>query len=221
MKITHKLILYCGLTLMFTSHLHSASAQGVKNHVDQRAKITEIASTTIVDNSMNKNPIAIKTNLAQWGVGVSNIGLEVLLKKNISIDVPLTFSPYTISDDWKLRLLILQPEARYWLNGSCFAGHFVGLHAHAGYFNVAVDSKNRYQNNDNEPLWGFGIGYGYALSLMKNLNIEFNIGAGYANLKYDIYYNVDNGAKFDYDTRDYWGITRAGISISYIINYNK
>ncbi len=216
-----KIILNCGLSLIFTSYSLFASAQSANSHANQSDGTTNIELSTIDDHHIAKNAIVVKTNFAQWAVGVSNISFEIPIKERVSIDIPLTYSPYTISDDWKLRLLVLQPEARYWLNKSCFDGHFVGIHAHAGYFNVAVDSKNRYQNKSNEPMWGLGIGYGYALNLKKNLNLEFNIGAGYANLKYDTYYNIDNGAKYDHNTRDYWGITRAGVSFTYIINLNK
>ena len=47
------------------------------------------------------------------------------------------------------------------------------------------------------------------------LGKEFTLGAGYANMKYDTYYNIDNGAQIETRSRNYWGITRLGLSLSY------
>ena len=44
---------------------------------------------------------------------------------------------------------------------------------------------------------GAGISYGYKLPLSKHWGAEFNLGVGYANMKYNTYYNVDNGAQLD------------------------
>ena len=49
----------------------------------------------------------------------------------------------------------------------------------------------------------------------KRLKIVVRAGAGYANMKYDTYYNIDNGALIETKSRNYWGITRLGISLSY------
>lgn len=34
-------------------------------------------------------------------------------------------------------------------------------------------------------------------------------------MKYNTYYNIENGAKLDTRKRNYWGITRAGASLVY------
>ncbi len=222
-KATYRCILYCGLFLVLMTHFQQVKAQELYNYVvtdsaDSADSTEEILEAAAIVKSPS---FAIKTNFAQWGAGVSNIGIEIPIKSHFSIDIPFTYSPYTISDDWKLRLLILQPEARYWFSKRVLRGHFVGIHAQAGYFNVAVDSENRYHNYAEEPLWGAGISYGYSFKLAKNLNMEINVGGGYSSLRYDVFYNIDNGAKFDYQTISYWGVTRAGISLTYIINSNK
>ncbi len=232
-RVAYKFFLVCGLTLVLTTISLSVKAQGVDSYVlrmtplatdaESEVEVESVAKadTTIVTTTKRATKFAIKTNLAQWAALTSNIGLEIPIRDHFSVDLPLTYSPYTVNDDWKLRLLVLQPEVRYWFSDSCLRGHFLGIHAQAGYFNVAINSPSRYQNCDEEPMWGAGLSYGYALKITNGLNVEFNIGAGYANLRYDIFYNIDNGAKFDYDTREYWGITRAAISITYIINHNK
>ena len=81
------------------------------------------------------------------------------------------------------------------------------------WFNVKWND-DRYQDTD-RPLLGAGISYGYKLPLSKHWGAEFNLGVGYANMKYDTYYNVNNGAQLDTRVRHYWGITRVGASLVY------
>lgn len=164
--------------------------------------------------------LGVKTNLVAYGAGIANIGVEIALSNCLSIDVPFYYSPYTLSESYKFRVLAIQPEFRYWL-GSVAAGHFFGLHSHIGYFNIAIDDKFRYQDqNVDTPLWGVGASYGYTLPLnrSKSLALEFSVGAGYANIKYDKYYNVSNSIVAESGEKDYWGLTRFGVSFIYNIN---
>lgn len=112
---------------------------------------------------------------------------------------------------------MLQYEVRYWLS-TPLDKHFFGLHTYVGLFNVATNQWSRYQNDTDHPIWGLGLSYGYSLYLSRAWGLEFNIGAGYASLRYDTFYNVENGAMYDYTERGYWGLTRACISLNYIIN---
>lgn len=112
-----------------------------------------------------------------------------------------------------MRTVALQPEARWWIGNETGRGHFVGLHAHVAWFNVKWND-DRYQDTD-RPLLGAGISYGYKLPLSRHWGAEFNLGVGYANMKYNTYYNVDNGAQLDTRVRHYWGITRVGASLVY------
>ncbi len=174
--------------------------------------------TRSVKERLPRNPIfAVKTNLAGLGAGVSNVAIEVPFKDHFSIDASAYYSPYTINNEWKIRVAMLQPEVRYWLS-SPMDKHFFGVHAHVGLFNISTNQWSRYQNSTDEPLWGAGVSYGYALYLSRALSLEFNVGAGYASLRYDTFYNVENGALYNHTQRGYWGVTRAGISLNYIIN---
>jgi hypothetical protein len=57
-----------------------------------------------------------------------------------------------------------------------------------------------------------------ALPWLNRFSVEFTLGAGYARLDYDVYYNIPNGAKHASGTKNYWGITRGGISFTYHFN---
>lgn len=160
--------------------------------------------------------IAVKTNLL-WDVAtIANLGVEVELGRRWSLDIPVYYSPYNLSSTRKLRLLATQPELRRWLGAKAGEGHFVGLHGHIGGFNVAINDHGRYQDPE-RPLWGFGLGYGYAINFgkEKRWGMEFNIGAGFADYKYDAYYNRPNGQIFKSGHDIWWGITRAGVTLTY------
>ena len=53
------------------------------------------------------------------------------------------------------------------------------------------------------------------LGARQRWGLEFNLGVGFADYDYEAYHNWDNGSKFRSGSNCYWGITRAGISISY------
>ena len=103
---------------------------------------------------------------------------------------------------------------RYWLKPE-WKGHFFGVHLTAGQFNISVDKNTRYQ--DVNGMYGVGIDYGYALKFTEHWGMEFNIGAGYIYTKYNSYYNIKNGSCFDTSVKNYWGVTRCGISLIYRI----
>lgn len=165
---------------------------------------------------------AIKTNLIYWTTAaIINFGVEYSPTKQWSIDFPVTFSPYTLKYNWRIRTLSMQPEVRWWME-EAMKGHFVGLHSHVAYYNISTNKLDRYQDRDGKtPLWGFGLSYGYAIHLKKEWNMEFVIGLGYAHLDYDVFYNVKNGARYRGDTKNYWGITRAAVNLIYHLNEKK
>lgn len=159
--------------------------------------------------------IAVKNNLLFDAILVTNLGVEISPCTHWSFDIPVWYSPYDITPTRKIRLLAIQPEVRWW-HKEAMKGHFIGLHTHVAGFNIAINDHGRYQD-PNHALWGLGLSYGYAISIgkSKRWGLEFNLGAGFAQYKYDVYRNRENGPKFKSGADCYWGITRAGINISY------
>ena len=156
--------------------------------------------------------VAMKTNIAYYAGAVANLGVEVQLHPHFGLDMPVNLSFWDMERAHGLRLVMFQPEARWWPS-KAGSGHFVGVHAHVAGFNVQWNDY-RYQSAG-RPMLGAGISYGYSLRISDHWNFEFNIGAGYANFKYDRFYNVDNGAQTGGGEYDYWGITRLGLSLVY------
>lgn len=169
-----------------------------------------------IDQSLNTTRFwAVKTNVLFLAALVANIGVEVELWPRWSLDIPVWYSPYDITTTRKVRLLAVQPEVRRWFQ-KAGKGHFLGLHTHVAGFNVAINDHGRYQD-PNHALWGMGISYGYAMNLgaKKRWGLEFNLGAGFAEYDYVAFANKTNGPKLHAGSNWYWGVTRAGISISY------
>ena len=200
------------------------AATALSTSVASSASVTPSSSTASTSTATspslpaNGRYLGVKTNLAAWAGTIMNVAAEVQVGKHLSVELPILWCPWHISNKHTVKTFTLQPEARYWLSkpGS---GHFFGLHAHVGWFNVKWN-RDRYQDAD-RPLLGAGVSYGYLLPLGGHWAGEFTLGAGYANMKYDTYYNIDNGARIDIRTKHYWGITRMGLSIVYRFNLKK
>lgn len=183
---------------------------------------TELALTPQIGTGASPRQwvFALKNNLLFTAILTANLGFEVQLYEHLSLDIPVWYSPYDLfSPRRKIRLLATQPEVRWWI-GNVMEGHFIGLHTHIAGFNIALNDYARYQD-PNHALWGMGISYGYALPIDKSghWGLEFNIGVGFAEYSYDAYRNCDNGMRFTSGQAWYWGITRAGITLSY--KWNK
>lgn len=162
--------------------------------------------------------LGVKTNLAAWAGTIMNVAADVQVGRHWSVELPVLWCPWYVSDKHAIKTFTIQPEGRFWLSKPG-AGHFFGVHAHIGWFNVKWN-RDRYQDAD-RPLLGAGISYGYLLPFNEHWAGEFTLGAGYANMRYDTFYNMDNGARIDTRTKNYWGITRVGISVVYRFNLKK
>ena len=157
--------------------------------------------------------MALKTNIAYDAIGVLNLDYEVQVHSRMTVDIPVMWSLWDAKPDKALRIAAIQPELRWWMGQETGKGHFFGLHAHVGWYNLKWDDR-RYQDTG-RPLVGAGLSYGYKLPLSEHWGAEFTVGFGYANMKYDTYYNIDNGAQIDTRIRHYWGPTKVGASLVY------
>ena len=91
--------------------------------------LTYTISTYGQDKSHYMPKFAIKTNALYWATTTANLGFEVGLSKNLTLDVSGNYNPWKFSDHKQIKHWLVQPELRYWLCER-FYGHFFGLHAH-------------------------------------------------------------------------------------------
>jgi hypothetical protein len=119
-----------------------------------------------------------------------------------------------------------QPEARYWFCDR-FAGHFIGIHAFGGQYNIGnLHNSIKFLNTDFSALtdyrfegWfvGGGIAYGYDWILGKHWNLEAEIGIGYAYSRYNKFECGNCGKKLEsHRVHNYVGPTKAAISLVYL-----
>lgn len=163
--------------------------------------------------------VAVKTNLLSDAMTTPSLGVEVGFHTHFSVDVSGGYNPWNLSGGKSLQHWLVQPEVRYWVHER-FNGHYVGLHAlymdydFAGYtLPFGMKAENQYKGNG----YGGGLSYGYQLYISPHWNIEFTAGFGYINFEYDKYIFPGEDAKIGKFRNQYWGITKAGISIMYII----
>ena len=171
--------------------------------------------------------VAVKTNLLyDIAAFTANAGVEVGLAPRWTLDVSANYNGWTLSDNRRWKHWVVQPEARYWLCDR-FAGHFFGLHAHGGQFNIGgLKNGISFLGSDFSKLenrryqgWlaGAGIAYGYSWILGKHWNLEAEIGLGYIYTRFDTYPCADCGRKIAEDgSHHYVGPTKAAINLVYM-----
>lgn len=173
--------------------------------------------------SSNAQSIGAKTNLAYWGVvGSPNMQLEMAVSNKVSLELGGGFNLWRLDQGKKAKHWLVQPEVRYWFC-EAFNGHFVGVHGHGGKFNIggwdipvgrlSHLKDHRYQGY----LYGAGVSYGYQWILTPRLNLELSLGGGYARMQYDRFACDDCGVQDQSGVYDYWGVTRVGFSLVYLI----
>lgn len=169
-------------------------------------------------NMAKSQTVAINSNLLYDATATINLGVEIKLGDKTSIQVPFNYNAWSFGDtQW--RHFLVQPELRYWFCKT-FNGSFLGLHAHYASYNVGnidfidVMKHHRYQGD----LYGAGLSYGYQWILGDRWNLEATLGAGYARLSDDKYPTGCCGTPVRHKERNYWGITKLGVTLAFFIN---
>lgn len=157
---------------------------------------------------------SISSNIVPWSAMLVNLAPELQVSRRLSVQVPVMWCPWNISSRRSVTAIALQPECRGWLKKPG-QGHFAGVHASVAWYNLR-NGDNRYQWCG-RPLLGAGVSYGYAVQMCECLGMEFTIGVGWTNMRYNRYYNIPDGAMIDRSVTNYFGIDRIGISVRYTI----
>jgi len=169
---------------------------------------------------------ALKTNLVSDGLLSPNLGLEFGLAPKWTMDISGQYNGWKLSHDRRWKHWAVQPEARYWFCDR-FAGHFIGIHAHGGQYNIGgIDGRVNFLGTDARKLkdtryqgWfaGAGLAYGYAWILGRHWNLEAEIGIGYSYTRYDRFRCTGCGKKIENDKpHHYVGPTKAAINLVYL-----
>ena len=168
----------------------------------------------------HRNDFYLKTNGLTWLLLEANLALEWELSHHLSISIPVYYTALNwFSPDTKFRVLGTQPELRWWFKADEFDGPFLGAHFTYGIYNVALPTwEYRYQDA-NSPAIGGGLNLGYKIRIRKpwdKFGIEFSVGAGYLDLKYETFINAENGRWVQEAVhKPYWGIDHAAVTFTY------
>ena len=173
--------------------------------------------------SMSAQHFALKNNLLYDATTTPNLGFEVGLSNKVTLDVSAGYNPFKFNDGKKLKHWLVMPEVRYW---TCekFNGTFIGVHALGGQYNIAGIKlpfgifPNLKDHRYDGYLYGGGLTLGHQWILNKRWSIEAAIGAGYARVHYDKYNCGECGSKIETKNSNYWGVTKAALSIIYFIH---
>lgn len=172
---------------------------------------------------------ALKTNLLYAATTLTpNFAFETGLGSQSTIDVGGGYNWWNMdgsdASNRKLGHWIIMPEYRWWLCER-FNGHYFGAHVFGGMFNIAehripllFGEKNSADYRYEGWFAGAGVSYGYQLPLARNWNLEFNVGVGYALMRYDRYEHKRCGELIQPDARrNYFGPTKLGLTLTYLI----
>ena len=165
--------------------------------------------------------VAVKTNVPMDVLRLPNLGVEVALGKKFSVDLAGYYNPWKFSDTKQHKLLLVQPELRYWFC-DVFNGHFLGAHLMGGAYNTMGfeppfalwDDMEDYRYKGR--FYGAGISYGYSWVLDRHWNLEATIGVGYNYVTYERYECKDCAQKLEDSDKNYLGPTKAALNLIYV-----
>lgn len=191
-----------------------------------KTKIRLFAASVLIaaGGSCFAQNVAIKTNLVSDALASPSLGIEFGLAPKWTLDISGQVNFWDISDH-KWRHWLAQPEARYWFCRR-FMGHFIGVHALGGEFNVGnidlgfdlLGTNFRNFRSNRYVGWGAGAGiaYGYDWVLGRHWNIEAEVGLGWIYTRYDVYPCTVCGRKIASDRHhNYFGPTKLTINVVY------
>ena len=168
--------------------------------------------------------LAFKSNLAADAVASPNLGAELKLGRRISLDVTTHYNPFSSGGTRRFKHWLVQPELRFW-RCEPFSGHFVGVHALLGEYNVgdtdlplglALYKGTRSWRYEGTAV-GAGLSYGYQWVLSPHWGIEAQIGAGWVRAGYTRYRCAHCGEQTGAGYKYYLGPTKAAVSVVYLL----
>ncbi|MDE6144508.1 MAG: DUF3575 domain-containing protein [Muribaculaceae bacterium] len=205
------------------------------NNLHHRRFLKKLASLAMILATLPTaaQEVAVKTNLLYDATTTPNLGVEVGLGGNHTLNLVYGLNPWKFDSDTHgerfAKHWVFMPEFRWW-TCSRLNGHFFGVHAMGGQLNVSnVDlpmpgvffsgvnlrkavRDSRYQG----AFAGAGITYGYQYPLSRHWNLEAEVGVGYSHVWYDRYPCGDCGSKLSSGHANYAGLTKLGLSIMYV-----
>ena len=196
--------------------------------------LPELEPLPVTEVSRKKKTIlALKTNLLYDALSLVNYSIEVPIGERFSALWYHQFPWWTwgqADNQYCIRFLSIGGEGRWWfkpmprpqmgksVQRDRLMGHFVGLYAESGKWDVEWGRDICHQGEH----WSVGLSYGYSMPLGRRLNMEFSLSLGYASIAYRGYTPSEN---YEILWRDpakqgrwhYFGPTKVQVSLVYPI----
>ena len=171
-------------------------------------------------STLKSQEVSVKTNLLYGATLTPNLGFEVGIGKQNSLELTMGYSPFDYGDNKNWKHILVQPEYRRWLCDK-FSGSFFGFNLSWAAYNMGgVDlpfgiwkslKDYRYQGQ----AIGAGITYGYQYPLSLHWSIEAEIGIGYWHIWSKKYRCEKCSDLLKKEQKDYVGPSRAAINLIY------
>lgn len=167
----------------------------------------------------------VRTNLIGDALLVPNLGGEITVGKDWSLGADFYLQWIRNLDKDKFyKTYILDVDARYWWGRQHKKRQLTGWHVGPYGQAITYDMENGHKGYQSRVFfWTFAVGgeLGYNLPLGKKQRwgLDFNIGLGYLHTKYNVY-NPGHNKEYYFDhrqCRNYFGLTRIGVSLNYFI----
>ncbi|MDR1415604.1 MAG: DUF3575 domain-containing protein [Odoribacteraceae bacterium] len=172
---------------------------------------------------------SIKTNVPLLLMGSPNIGAEVTLTRQLTLDAEALWMPYMFKKHEEVfRAATGSIECRYHVSPSHYYtndswdGFYVGPYALYGQFNIGLFRHGDKDQSVRRKGWGVsgGLSTGYKFYLSPRFKIDINLGLGYAHLQYNKYKLGGEYAGFPMEqkaTKAWFGPTKFGVYLVYNI----
>ena len=172
--------------------------------------------------------VSIKTNVPVLLLGGPNIGTEITLSQQFTVNGDFIWLPFLFKKSEETFNAIQMsadvryyPNPRFFYNSSYYDGLYFGPYAMYGNFNIGmVGGDGLTADDERYDGWGIsgGISVGYKLFLSTRFRLDINVGIGYAHMQYDTY--PMSGQWSDWptslkDTKDWIGPTKFGVHLVY------
>lgn len=183
----------------------------------------ELLGLLFLPSVASAQDMAIKTNALGWATLSPNLAFEYRVAPKWTLDLSLSYNPFTFKDNKKWRHISVQPEARYWICAP-FSGHFVGAHLLYMHYNAGNirlpfgiwDQLRDYRFQGD--LYGGGLVYGYHHIINKRWSIEGVIGLGFAHTCSKYYRCRNCGRYIGIAKKNVFMPTKLSLSVVYVID---
>ena len=231
-KIRFKTSAFILLCLVFHTSLHAQYQARTENYASNYYRDASHNTAYSRNNYQSavhyKKPVyfALKNNLLYDAVLLPNLTAELYLGNKWSLAVEGNWSWWMFSkpteNEWFHRIQSAGVELRNWVCSPYpLYGHAVGVYGMIGNYDVRAFTKDEDSKGWlSYRSWSAGVTYAYSIPVANRVNLEFGIALGYVGGTYYEYNYcmIDEWwAQQAVHERHYFGPTRAGISLVWLI----